>query len=205
MNNRLKQNSPITTFRNTQHKKIFPDKLIKAAKRYRATTIEQARGTCLTMSLEFCLLARECEIPVELVMWPIKNEPVFCDHWAVRINPGQVIDLTRIQVDNKLSSNVLFDISDYPDNFQIPRFYKTSPLLDEYLSFKNTYSGKLPSALIKNIRSLMLRQDLDAVNHFRNLSGAATALLSYMRFRLHLYLSELEEKLHQRRDAIERR
>lgn len=200
MKKKLKSNSPISSFRDTPQ-----EKLIKAAKKLRATTIGQAQGRCLTMSLEFCLLARKYNIPVELVMWSIKNDPVFCDHWAVRINQTQVIDLTRIQVDSKLSSEVLFDITDYPSNYQIPRFYETALLLEEYIFFKNANSEKLPPTLIKNIRNLMLKQDLASVNHFKNFSGMTTALLSYAKFRLFLYLSQLEERLHQRRDALRSR
>ena len=96
--------SPISAFLDTQHKRLFLEKLIIEAKKVRATTIEQAHGTCLMMSLEFCQLAEQLNVPVELVMWPIKNEPVFCDHWAVRISRNQVIDLTRIQVDNMLTA-----------------------------------------------------------------------------------------------------
>jgi len=205
LKNKPRPSSPISAFKDTQHKKIFLDKLIKSAKKLRATTVKEAEGTCLTTSLEFCVLAKEYDIPVELVMWPVKDEPVFCDHWAVRINQTQVIDLTRIQVDNKLSSEVLFDITNYPKNYLVPRFYKTGPLVDEYLFFKNTYSGNLPPALVKNIRGIMLKQDLNGFNHFKNYSGITSALFSYAKFRLYLYLSQLEERLRLRRDAIKRR
>ena len=167
--------------------------------------MEQAQGTCLTMSLELCMLAEEYGIPVELVMWPVKGDPAFCDHWAVRINPLQVIDLTCIQVDGRLSSNVVFDIADYPANYKAHRTYNIGPLLKEYSFFKSTYTAKLPPVMIKNIRNLMLKQDISNVNHFRNFPGVTSALLSYLRFRLFFYLSELEERLLRRRDALKSR
>jgi hypothetical protein len=197
--------SPLPAFKDSQHKDFYLDKLIQSAKKLCATTLKEAEGTCLTTSLEFCLLAREFDIPVELVMWPVADDPAFCDHWAVRINKTQVVDLTRIQVDKKLSTDVVFEITDYPKNYRVPRFYATAPLLDEYTLFENTYSGKLPPALIKNIRGLMLKQDLDSVNHFKNFSGMTSALFSYAKFRLYLYLAQLDERLKTRRDAIKKR
>ena len=137
-------------------------------------------------------------------MWPIKNEPVFCDHWAVRINKTQVIDLTRIQVDNTPSTDVVFNIDDYPSNFLAPRFYTTKPLLDEYYRFKITDSEKLQPELIKNLRTLMLKQDLHNLNHFKNFSGITSVLISYFKFRIYFYLSQVEEKLHRRRDEIKK-
>ena len=204
LRNRSKpKSSVLPAFKDTHHQKLFLAKLITAAKKLRATTVEQAQGTCLTMSLEFCLLAKEYGIPVELVMWPVKNEPVFCDHWAVRINNTQVIDLTRIQVENKRTAEVVFNITDYPPNYLAPRFYKTIPLLDEYAACKEDHAGKLPAVLIKNLRSLMLKQDLNNLNHFKNFSGLTTVLISYFRFRFYFYLSQLEGRLHERRAAIE--
>lgn len=206
MRQRSKPRSPSAhSFKNTHHQKLFMNKLISSAKRMRARTIEQAQGTCLTMSLDLCILAAEYDIPVQLVMWPLKNEPVFCDHWAVKINDNQVLDLTRIQVDSKRSSEVIFSIDDYPDNYLTPRFYSTAPLIQEYTIFKDTHNEQLPPELIKNLRILMLKQDLNSINHFKNFSGIASALKSYFKFRLYFYLAQLTERMHRRRDEIIRK
>jgi len=205
LKNKSKSVSPISSFQESQIKNQSLNKLIAVAKKNRVTTVQQAQGTCLTMSLEICQLAEEYNIPVELVMWPVKNDPAFCDHWAVRINPTQVIDLTRIQVDGKASTNVIFDIADYPTNYKAYRLYNTTSLLKEYRFFKSTYNQKLPPVLIKNIRNLMLKQDIGNVNHFKNLSGVTTAVLVYLRFRLFFYFSQLEEKLLRRRDELKNR
>ncbi|MET3109403.1 hypothetical protein AAKU58_004255 [Oxalobacteraceae bacterium GrIS 1.18] len=196
--------SPIAKFKDTQHKKLVVDHLIKAARRLRATSVKEASGTCLTASLEFCLIAKEHDFPVELVMWHVSNDRDFCDHWAVRINQPEVVDLTYIQVSNKASSEVVFELTDYPVNYSTPRFYKTAPLLDEYSFFRNASSGKMPSTLIKNIRSLMLKQDLSKVNHFGSLAGVSTALFSYCRFRARFYFSGIEHRLRLRLDEIRR-
>ena len=178
------------------------NRLIKHGQRMRATSLEKARGTCLTMSLEFCVLAKKHNIPVKLVMWRVKNDPTFADHWAVLINPKQVVDLTRIQVDEKTHANIIFDISNYPKNFSEPRFYSTSALLDEYLRFKNKRDKKLPAILVKNLRDLMLIQDLDDANHFKNFKGIVPTIISYLKFRLTFWLSQFEEKLQKRRDEL---
>lgn len=180
-------------------------KLIAIAKTLRATTKQQAHGTCLTMSLEFCYHVKKLNISTSLVMWHVKGDPLFYDHWAVRINQTQVVDLTRIQIEPTLTSKVVFDLSDYPSNFSQPRFYITEPLLAEYLDFKMTYSEKLPPILIKNLRSLMLKQDLYDANHFKNFSGIRAALFSYLKFRFTFWLSQLEERLQKRLNEITKR
>ena len=178
------------------------NKLIKHGQRMRVTTLKKARGTCLTMSLEFCVLAKKYNIPAKLVMWRVKNDPAFVDHWAVLINPHQVVDLTRIQVDEKIHASIIFDISNYPKNFSEPRFYSTSALLDEYLRFKNNHDKKLPAILVKNLRNLMLKQDLDDANHFENFKGIVPTIISYLKFRVTFWLAQLQEKLQKRRDEL---
>jgi len=180
-------------------------KLIAAAKKMRAKTVEQAHGTCLTMSLEFCIIAQQHNIPVFLVMWPVRHDPSFSDHWAVCINNSDVIDLTRIQIDPKPSADVIFKIESYPHNFSVPRFYLTKPLVDEYLSFKSSHLGKLPPILIKNLRNLMLQQDLSNANHFKNFSGIWSALWSYLKFRVSFGLSQFHDKLQKRHDELTKR
>ena len=180
-------------------------KLIAAAKKMRAKTVEQAHGTWLTMSLEFCIIAQQHNIPVFLVMWPVKHDPSFSDHWAVCINNSDVIDLTRIQIDPKPSADVIFKIESYPHNFSVPRFYLTKPLVDEYLSFKSSHLGKLPPILIKNLRNLMLQQDLSNANHFKNFSGIWSALWSYLKFRVSFGLSQFHDKLQKRHDELTKR
>ncbi len=202
LHTRDKEEPQVSAFRDTHFKQLTLSQLIVAAQKMRATTLEEARGTCLATSLDFCQLAQQVGVPVQLVMWPIKNEPVFCDHWAVRISQTQVIDLTWIQIDATMTAEVVFKLTDYPANFQVPRFYQTAPLLKEYTAHMTTAADKLSPTLIKKLRWLMLRQDLDSVNHFEKYVGIFSALKSYCKFRIYFFLNELKEKLEKRRDSI---
>jgi len=188
-----KQNSVSSL--NAKRNPVKYSKLIALAKKMRATSITEANGTCLVSSLEFCIIANKLNIPATLVMWHVKRDPTYCDHWAVSIEQNQIIDLTRIQIDSKLTSNVVFSLNNYPDNFSKPRFYETALLLDEYLNFKEIYSDQLPPLLIRNLRYLMLKQDLSNANKVANFSSMAFILLSYSKFRITFGISGLHERL----------
>ncbi len=193
------------SFKFAKNQKFAYSRLIAAAKKMRATSMKQAHGACLTMSLEFCLLAQQHGLTVYLVMWRVKDDPHFSDHWAVQVNPTQVVDLTRIQINPKPSTEVVFDVLDYPDNFSAPHFYLTAPLLNEYLSFKDVKTDKLPPVLIKNLRTIMLRQDFYHANHFENFSGFIPAIFAYLKFRVTFAVTQFEDRLQKRRGDLEKR
>ena len=135
-------------------------------------------------------------------MWHVLGDPLYSDHWAVHIDEDQVIDLTRIQIDLTLTAKVVFALSNYPQNFGRPRFYKTAPLLDEYRNFQACYGNKLPPMLIKNLRYLMLKEDLNYANNFQHFSGIVSAILSYMKFRLNFGILEFSDHLKKRQKEL---
>lgn len=193
---------PVDTDRRDTVQRVSVSRLLAHAKRYQIVDAEVAEGVCLIKSLELCQTAQDMGIPVQLVMWPIRNDAKFLDHWAVRVNQHQVIDLTYIQIDKRETDRIVFGLTDYPANFQAPRFYNPAPLLGHYRFAQATQQASNGAEFFIALRAEMLRQDLARARGVADAPQALVAVGTYIKFRLYFALARLQKRLHARHQKL---
>jgi hypothetical protein len=161
---------------------IHRARILRMARRLRATDRQTAWGRCLEMSLQFAERA-QAAVPTELhlVRWRVLEDSDFCEHWAVWLDEDTVIDLTRVQVDGQ--HQVAGPVSDYPANYVAPRRYPARLLLVDHANATSSVRpGVLRSRYLMSLARRMLRHDLLAAGAQRSGGQAWQAACGYGRF-----------------------
>ncbi len=159
---------------------IHTQRLVSLAKRFQITRADEAAGHCLSLSLDFALVAKHLhDIDVDLVKWTVADDPAYVDHWAVVLHGDTVIDLTRVQVDG--TTHLTAAMVDYPANFRTPRIYPASLLARAYADARTQDSARLSN------RSKYLLQCSKYRLHWRNhpvncIHGAAQQFAAWTTF-----------------------
>jgi hypothetical protein len=177
-------------------------RLLRIAQALRARTPAQAKGFCYASSMEFSLAARHEGLHANVVVWSVRGDPDFLEHWAVLLGKDQVVDLTRQQVDGR--SGVSFHVDDYPSNFVRRRVYPAQLFLPGYEAKLSTLEGprgQLSVGQLCQWRWLMLRHDCrgNALTQLPRIAHAGASLLKT------LVLASLNASvlaLRQRRDRL---
>jgi hypothetical protein len=158
-------------------------RLLRMAQALRARTPAQARGFCYASTMEFSLAARQEGLHADVVVWSVRGDPDFLEHWAVLLGKDQVIDLTRQQVDGR--HGVSFHIDDYPANFVRRRAYPAHLFLPGYQAQLSILEGprcELSASQLCHWRWLMLRHDCcgNVLLRLPRIAHAAASLLKVM-------------------------
>jgi hypothetical protein len=175
--------------------------IVRLAGRLRADTARLARGRCLALSLELCRQAQAQGIALRLVVWSVAGDPHYCDHWAVLLEDGSVLDLTRVQVDG--SPRLIHELHAYPATYRRPRVYPAAGLLPTYERFRCGTRGQLPQAFLYATRWLLLQHDVCDVLKFQGLARVVHSTLSLARFCATQALGAWRTRLLQRRQALQ--
>ena len=176
------------------------DRLLKVARALHVDTSEDARGRCLSLSLELAWMASRQGTAVNLVTWRVNDDDHFFDHWAVVIGKSKVIDLTRVQVDGR--KELIHDLTNYPANFVCPRFYPAALLLPEYDKSRGNNTYRLPPRFVWKMRKSILGQELGHALHRRRFLHGVQAVLEFGRFCLVHSLDHWLGRVQARRDKL---
>jgi hypothetical protein len=177
-------------------------RLLRIAQALRARTPAQAKGFCYASTMEFSLAARQEGLHADVVVWSVRDDAEFLEHWAVLLGKDQVVDLTRQQVDGR--HGVSFHVDDYPANFVRRRIYPAALFLPGYEAQLSTLEGprsQLSVAQLCHWRWLMLRHDCRG-NPLRRLPRIAHAAASLLKAALMGSLHASQLALRQRRDRL---
>ncbi len=177
-------------------------RLLRIAQALRARTAAQAKGFCFASTMEFSLAARQEGLHADVVVWSVRDDPDFLEHWAVLFGKDQVVDLTRLQVDGR--HGVSFHVDDYPANFVRRRVYPAQLFLPGYEAQLSVLEGprsQLSVAQLCHWRWLMLRHDCRG-NPLRRLPRIAHAAASLLKAALWGSLHAGQSALRQRRDRL---
>lgn len=153
--------------------------LLQTARRLRAKTSREAYGRCLCSTLELCSAAQKLGIDANVIVWKVINDKDFHDHWAVAIDEARIIDITRAQIDNR--QELVFQLSDYPDNFVSYRIYPSQQLVAKYLRHKEA-GDKLTSRQMWSLYGQLLRHDIRHGLLHRNVKTLVKGALLFGRF-----------------------
>ena len=193
----MRDSSPASRLR---HQRRRVNLIVRLAGRLRADTARLARGRCLALSLELCRQAQAHGIALRLVVWSVADDPSYCDHWAVLLDDGSVLDLTRVQVDG--CKRLIHELHDYPATYRRPRVYSAAGLLPTYERFRCGARVELPQAALYTMRWLMLRHDVGDALQFHGLVRVAHSALSLARFSAIHLLGRWRTLLLQRQQAL---
>jgi hypothetical protein len=177
-------------------------RLARIAQALRARTAAQAKGHCFSSSMEFCLAARNENVNAELVVWSVKGDPDFLEHWAVKLSKDQIVDLTRMQVDGR--SGVHFALDDYPANFVRRRIYPAHLFLPAYeaqLAQEEGPRRQLSLAQLLHWRWQMLLHDCRAGQDLQ-IRRVAHAAASCLKLALMGSLNHVAQALRARRERL---
>jgi hypothetical protein len=177
-------------------------RLLRIAQALRARTPAQAKGFCYASTMEFSLAARQEGLHADVVVWSVRDDPDFLEHWAVLLGKDQVVDLTRQQVDGR--NGVSFHVDDYPANFVRRRVYPAQLFLPGYeaqLSVMEGPRSQLSVAQLCHWRWLMLRHDC-LTNPLRRLPRIAHAAASLVKAALWGSVHACTAALRRRRDHL---
>ena len=118
---------------------------------------DEAEGRCLWSVLMFAARAAENELFLYLIRWSVRNDS-YIDHWAVRLNHWQVIDFTRAQIDKK--RGYVFDVDDYPGNYQNRRVYPAALFLKHFPLAENSQAdGQMSTTTLRNFARTRIKYD----------------------------------------------
>lgn len=113
-------------------------RLLSYAYSIHADTRAEAEGRCLGAALDVAAFARHLGFAPRLVMWRVRGDQAYRDHWAVAVQPELVVDPTRVQVDGM--TDVLHAAGSYPANYDPPRWYAYAQVAPEIMG--TTRSGR---------------------------------------------------------------
>jgi len=154
---------------------IHTQRLVSLARRFQITRADEAAGHCLSLSLDFALVAKHLhDIDVDLVKWTVADDPAYVDHWAVILHGDTVIDLTRVQVDG--ATHLTAAMADYPANFRSPRIYPASLLAKPYTDSRTQDNARLSNRFLWTCGTRLLAFDLKAAARHRDARHALLAL-----------------------------
>jgi hypothetical protein len=177
-------------------------RLLRIAQALRARTPAQAKGFCYASTMEFSLAARHEGLHTDVVVWSVRDDPDFLEHWAVLLGKDQVVDLTRQQVDGR--NGVSFHVDDYPANFVRRRAYPAQLFLPGYeaqLSTLERARGQQSVGQVCHWRWLMLRHDCCG-NPLLRLPRIAHAAASLLKAAVVGLLHASTVAMRQRRDRL---
>jgi hypothetical protein len=178
-------------------------RLMRAANALRARNLADASGRCLALALDFSRIARCQGVAAELVVWSVRHDRQFRDHWAVSLGSGLVIDLTRVQVDG--SCEMLHGLDSYPPNYRRPRSYPAALLLPPCEAPQGSPSGPLALGVHQTLRRLMLLHDLAQARSLSDAWRVGHSALSWARSAVVCAVLGLEQRLVQRHTELHAR
>lgn len=174
------------------------NRFLRKAREMRMVDVALASGRCLALTLALCDFAKRAGIRTELVVWHVKGDPDFCDHWALGIGDSCVIDLTRVQVDGQ--HDLVWNLSDYPSHFLNPRCYP-----DDLIQGDECGSGtldalestelRLNALFCTSLRRSMLRHDLSASLAQLSVMGLLGAWYRFGIFNITFWLQRLQASM----------
>ncbi|WP_157640741.1 hypothetical protein [Burkholderia ubonensis] len=124
------------------------------------TVLEEAKGRCLSATLLFAEMACRDGIDVSLVRWRVvrnlhaEQNSTYCDHWAIYLGNGRVLDPTAVQVDK--NPWPWRRLSAYPKDHIAPSVISANKLLplireanraEQGSEFSEAFMRKLDAAL----------------------------------------------------------
>ena len=177
--------------------------LMTMAAMLRAKTLDEAHGRCFSLSLDLCAQATQQDIPVDLIVWQIAHDKQFLEHWAVLIEKSKVIDLSRVQIDDK--KGLVFDIDDYPENFHSPRIYPSSLFLSQYVMNRSEENDRLASRFFWKSRMALCRYDIVLAIRSSKISQMFDAICALAKFCMLHPLNSLLRRLEGRKQKLLKR
>jgi hypothetical protein len=179
-------------------------RLTRIAHSLRARTRAQAQGRCMTTALAFCHAALQENVAAEVVVWAVKGDPDFLDHWAVLLGHHRVVDLTRMQVDGR--TDLSYTLEDYPANFARRRVYPAQifmPIFEAHLRDADKQSTHFSFAQLSKLRWLMLKHDRQGGSSGVHIARVAHSAASWLKLVLVGAVRTLSQGLDQRRDHLQ--
>lgn len=170
--------------------------LLRLAARHRLRSVVHARGRCFSVSLDLALDAHKRGLAVTLLRWRVVGEDDFVDHWAVRFDDAQALDLSSVQFDP--AGRLLQPIGLYPEQFVERREYPASLFLPTYACVALHRRGRLPLSFLSAVCTAMWRHDLGSALRRGALLHAAGVCLRYAARRLVLGIERWRRSLERR-------
>lgn len=170
--------------------------LLRLAARHRQRSLVQARGRCFSASLDLALDAHKRGLAVTLLRWRVVGQDDFVDHWAVRFDDKQALDLSSVQFDP--AGRLLQPIGLYPTQFVDRREYPASLFLPTYARVALHRRGRLPLTFLSSVCSAMWRHDLGIAWRRLSLREVAEVTLRYGARRLVLGIERWRRNLERR-------
>ena len=174
--------------------------LLRLAARHRLRSLVHARGRCLSASLDLALDAHKRGLAVSLLRWRVKASDDFVDHWALRFDEVQALDVSSVQFDP--AGRLLQPISAYPPEFTDCREYPASLFLPAYARVALHRRGRLPLAFLSVVCTGMWRHDVDQALRRARLLEVAEVSLRYGARRLVLALERWRRNLERRQRRL---
>jgi len=170
--------------------------LLRLAARHRLRSPVQARGRCFSASLDLALDAQKRGVSVTLLRWRVVGDDDFVDHWAVRFDDQQALDLSSVQFDP--AGRLLQPMALYPEPFIDRRDYPASLFLPTYARVALHRRGRLPLPFLSSVCTAMWRHDIGlALGRFA-LFEAAEVSLRFLARRLVLGIERWRRDLERR-------
>lgn len=154
------------------------------------STKEGADGCCRWASLAFADMAAIAGVEVNIIRWRVwptswSATPEYCEHWAVDLGHGRILDPTSAQVEGLPSPWV--DVLDYPHNYMNPESVAARVLLPTYRAWRTTANGgALSRAAMQQLnRTYNAHTPLPGPNPLRYVAGSlaiAAVAVAYLHF-----------------------
>lgn len=174
--------------------------LLRLAARHRLRSVVHARGRCFSVSLDLALDAHKRGLAVTLLRWRVVAQDDFVDHWAVRFDDAQALDLSSVQFDP--AGRLLQPLGLYPEQFIDLREYPASLFLPTYARVALHRRGRLPITFLSAVCTAMWRHDLRAALHRWALPDAVGVSVRYAARRLVLGIERWRRKLERRQRRL---
>lgn len=183
-----------------------PGYLLRVAKRLRAKSVKDAQGRCLHAAVRLAIEANSRGLrTASLLVWDLKGDADYRDHWAFGFESSTVIDVTRMQVDGR--KGLVFHVGDYPASYGCPRSYPIhvlADLLHEYADADGD-ANRLSWFWMQRLRWIMCRYDaMHGVLCLQPIH-ALMAVRAYMAFTLQFALQRWKCCLHERLQLLNTR
>lgn len=174
-------------------------KMLHLARTLASKDALQARGRCFALALSYAAFVRELGIEVELLRWTVRDDPEFCEHWAIKFGRHQALDLTRIQVDGKVDPAIR--IQDYPSNFVALRSYPSQILINSVTVRQLRNGERLPAKFMLRSHWALTRHDMLEAMREKQYTKATARIANFavfgLRFAVSRYLAQSLRRKHE--------
>jgi hypothetical protein len=181
-----------------------PSDLLRFAACLRAKTAREAHGCCLHATVTLANEAVSHGLQsASLVVWDVKGDIHFRDHWALGLGPSTVMDPTRMQVDSR--KGLVFHMRDYPENYGTPRSYPLQAVTGLLQEYAHAGNERLHWSWVQRLRGAMCRYDVQQGLLRLQPSRALKALRAYAGFTVRYAFQRLEYRLLKRLQLLQAR